>query len=384
MTENDRSEPNVEESNRSAARSWLLKRLKYFLSASFISLVIGIIGIYYTLRGSRTHLSMDITAESNVLDVRHPIPGLAILFQGQDIEEGRSNLKILTIRVVNDGEANIREDDFDSRIAFGLQIDGGRIIRAQVVGANSSYLANNLHPRVDESNRIIFDKVIFDTGKFVTLDLLVLHPKSLNPQVKPLGKIAGLDEIAITNSFQQHEQSSFIEEIFTGSVAVQIARAIAYSFFALIAIITLGFAIAGLASMHSRSAKRRRRRIVSKIPQLDSPERQAKRKAIETIYIEEGLQGLKRAKRFLTSPDAAKKRLQESTLFYEGGSIALDLTREEVIAIHGGTSRFPSFLQPLVSAKFVNMDNDELTIDPDINRLLADVIAQVSGVEKLE
>ena len=36
-----------------------MKRFRYFISASFLSLVLGLLGIYYTLRGSRTHFSMD-------------------------------------------------------------------------------------------------------------------------------------------------------------------------------------------------------------------------------------------------------------------------------------------------------------------------------------
>jgi hypothetical protein len=66
--------------------SEMKNRLKYFVSASFISLLVGILSLYYTLRGSRTHMTMDIAAESNVLDVKYPIADLAILFQGRDIE----------------------------------------------------------------------------------------------------------------------------------------------------------------------------------------------------------------------------------------------------------------------------------------------------------
>jgi hypothetical protein len=184
-------------------------RLKYFLSASFISLVLGFLGLYYTLRGSRTHLIMDIAAESNVLDVKHPIADLSILFEGRGIEEEKSNLKVLTIRLINDGEVNIHENDFDSRIPFGFQVDGGRVVRAQLSGSNSSYMSDNLHPRVESPNRVVVDKIIFDKGKFVAIDLLVLLPKNATPKIKPLGKIAGLDEIPVTNSFQDREPTRF-------------------------------------------------------------------------------------------------------------------------------------------------------------------------------
>ena len=104
-----------------------MKRFRYFISASFLSLVLGLLGIYYTLRSTRTHLTMDVAGESNVLDVRHPIPDLSIMFQGKDIEGERSNLRVLTIRIVNDGEVNIHENDYDSRRPFGGQIEGGLV-----------------------------------------------------------------------------------------------------------------------------------------------------------------------------------------------------------------------------------------------------------------
>jgi hypothetical protein len=95
---------------------------------------------------------MDIAADSNVL--RHPIPDLATLFQNRDIEKDNSNLTILTIRVINDGEANIHDNDFDSPMGFGLQEtlvepDGKRFgdVRTQLLRALFGGNANCGHSR---------------------------------------------------------------------------------------------------------------------------------------------------------------------------------------------------------------------------------------------
>jgi len=354
--------------------------VKYFVSASFISLLLGVLGIYYTLRGNRTHLSMDIAAESNVLDVKHSVPEMAILFQGRDIEEEKSNLKVLTVRVMNDGDANIHENDFDSRIPFGLEIDNGRVVRAQVAGSNSSYLAANLHPRVEGGSRIIMDKIIFDKGKFVAVEVLVLHPKSSNPRLKPLGKIAGVDDIAVTNSFQERDQRSFLDQVFAGPAAVQITRAIAYSFGALLTIVVVGLSIAGIASIPSSIKKRRRRSIASRFATFDTPEQEKKRKAVEEIFVEYGLPGLARAQRLLGNEDALKKEIIARRGFY-GGSAALDLTKQEMadIQIRHVETAAPSSVAPLLHAKLVRLDKDELKVDPDVKAILSDFIAQVSG-----
>jgi hypothetical protein len=67
-------------------------KVKFILSASFLSLLIGLVALYYTVRRTRTNLVVDVTSESNVMDVRTPIKDLSILSQGQDIQKQNSNL----------------------------------------------------------------------------------------------------------------------------------------------------------------------------------------------------------------------------------------------------------------------------------------------------
>jgi hypothetical protein len=265
-----------------------MKLFKYVVSASFLGLVIGLLSIYFTLRDRKTHLTMDIAAESNVLDVLHPIPELSILFQGQDIGKENSNLKVLTVRVVNDGESNIHEDDFDSHMPFGLQVDGGTVVRAQVAGSNSPYLAGNLHPQLQTPNRVLFDKIIFDRRKFVAVELLVLHSKDQQPRVRAFGKIAGIEEISVTNSFQDHAQQGFWEQVFQGQPVVQITRAITYGLATLVACIGIGFGIGGILSLVSRWRKSRRRRLAVLVPSPEDPAQRVIQGAIEKVFIEDG------------------------------------------------------------------------------------------------
>lgn len=354
--------------------------LKYFVSASFLSLVLGGLGIYYTVRGSRTHLSMDIAAESNVLDVRHPIPDLAILFQGRDIEEEKSNLRVITIRIANDGEANIHENDFDSRTPFGLRIDGGRIVRAQVTGSNSSYLAENLHPQLQAPDRIVFDKIIFDRARFVAVEAVILHSKNSAPNITPLGKIAGLDAIAVTNSFQEHDQQSFWSQTFNGAPAIQITRGFAYGLLALISVIAIGFLIAGIASIPGAWKKRKRRHLARRFPALADPEQEKKRKAVEAIFVEHGPAGLKRAKRLLTNEEKLKEALRTTKRFYGGGLGYPPAEVRQAMIIHAESNgvAVPGSLESLFAVKLITYKDDQLTVDPDIKSLLDTYIEQTT------
>lgn len=374
------TEPNSEKEFSATGRRWW-KRLKYFVSASFIGLVLGFLSLYYTLRGSRTHLTMDITAESNVLDVKHPIADLSILFEGKDIEEEKSNLKVLTIRLINDGEVNIHENDYDSRIPFGFQVDGGRVVRAQLAGSNSSYMSDNLHPRLEAPNRVVLDKIIFDKGKFVAIDLLVLHPKNATPKVKPIGKVAGLDEIPITNSFQEREQQGLFEQIFSGPAAVQISRTLAYAFIALLTIVAIGLSIAGIVSILSAFKKRRRKKIVARMPKLNTAESAKKRKIIEDLFIEGGIGDLKSAMKLFQDQGSLTKAIRnylEAEKEFEGGSVALDITGSEMRHIVS----YSTNLRPFISQKLIAIDGDEAIVDPEVKTLLSAFLGQISNEDQ--
>jgi len=140
--------------------------MRYIVSASsFLGLIVAVLGLYYT-----------------------SVKNLAVLFQGRDIQQENLNLKILTVQIVNQGEVNILETYFDSRNPWGLQVQGGRLIEARIIGSNSRYLNENLQPKIIDNKYVTLEKVIFDRGKYVTLELLVLHAKDAEPRVIALAR----------------------------------------------------------------------------------------------------------------------------------------------------------------------------------------------------
>lgn len=365
----------------------LWPKAKYVLSASFLSLVVGLLAFYYELHGTRTSLVVDMMSESNVMDVRTPVADLSILFQGQDIQKENSNLRILGVRLVNEGNTNILESYFDSRIPWGLEIDGGRLIEARVTGSNSQYLSANLHPKVSNGHEVTFDKVIFDKGKYVALELLVLHDKSLEPQVKPIGKIAGMDDIPIRNSFRERDQEGFKSKVFKGPIAVQIARTIAYFFIGVGTIVIFGLLIAGIGSIPSRLKKRARRKWVRYLPKEDSVEKEKKRQALVSVFVEGGLPGLKRVQRILASEESVAKalgyrrvRIEDAHRLPSAAVMQMEradaIPNGEYIYFHAGSP-----LDPLIEAGLVRRVGENVEIDSDARELLSSLIRQLSEFE---
>ena len=107
-------------------------RIEQILPWSFlgvlITLVLGAPPIYLALREKKPSVTYEITSDYNVLDIHKPLKDLAILFRGQDIKENKLNLRIYSIKVINDGEVDIRQSDFDQSKPWGISISGAQII----------------------------------------------------------------------------------------------------------------------------------------------------------------------------------------------------------------------------------------------------------------
>jgi len=340
-----------------------LKQLKYLVSASFLSLILGLFALYYELRANKINLVADVVAESNVLDVRTAVKDLSVLFQGKDIQQDNSNLKIIAVRLVNEGETNILENYFDSRIPWGLQIENGRLIEARVTGSNSRYLTENIHLVVTNTNEVLFDKVIFDKGKYVALDLLVLHNKTKEPQVKVVGKIAGMDEVPVRLSLKDQNQQTFLSAVFLGAAPVQIARTIAYSFIGLSAIVVVGLFIAGLVKLFSFK-KRARRKAARSLPKAGSIEEEKKRRVLLDIFVEDGIEGLRNAQKLLSNPQVLRKRLARTSMPTPPASASLaEIHIWERQAAHHGPPYlvygYPSYIEPLLANGLVRFDNNQ-------------------------
>jgi len=357
--------------------------MRYIVSASFLGLIVGVLGLYYTLRASRTHLAIDITAESNVLDVRTSVKNLAVLFQGRDIQQENLNLKILTVQIVNQGEVNMLETYFDSRNPWGLQVQGGRLIEARIIGSNSGYLNENLQPKIIDNKYVTLEKVIFDRGKYVTLELLVLHAKDAEPRVIALGKIAGMDEIAVTSSFKEHDQQGFFSAVVKGPASVQIARSITYFLITLVALFACGLSIAGIVGVVSHFKKKSRRRRARFLPRDESPEKEKKRQILLDVYADGGLEGLSRLHDVLSNKELLKTMLSGRRLSPKlSHELAPDAswrieTQSEIIRFHPA---IPSSVAWLVEEGLIRVSGESVDVDPDVVDLLSGLIAQLKGV----
>src|SRR5262249_33173882 len=111
---------------------------------SLIGSLIGLLGLYAAFHEKQASLRFEITGESNVLDIRQSLPDLQVSFQGEDIQRQNLNLRIITLRITNDGEVDILQPSYDQTEPWGFQLTGGRIIELRPVFSQSQYLTSKI------------------------------------------------------------------------------------------------------------------------------------------------------------------------------------------------------------------------------------------------
>ena len=205
------------------------KKIERILPWSFLGFFLGAPALYLTIHEKSPDIIFQKIAESNILDVHREMKELTIYFRGDDIREAKKNLKFYIITVRNDGDKNIVQSDYDQNQVWGLEFSNSKIIEPPaVIDSNSEYLKNNLSPNIIGQNTVELSKVIFEKGKYATLEIKVLHDINEIPIITVKGKIAGIEKQKIDTLITADNETSFWEKLFTGSLIVQLVRAVMY------------------------------------------------------------------------------------------------------------------------------------------------------------
>ncbi len=189
--------------------SWLWK------SVAVIAVIAGLVGFYYQFL-TEPNVSSQIVNEINVLDVHRPLANLQVLFQGNNIQENNLNLKAYRVKFQNTGNADIKQNDFDTNNNWGIRVEGGTIIEVRLVESDSDYIKTELDPRTEDSQSIKFNKVLFDKKRFFTIELLVLHSKNVSPTLYRTGKISGIQE-GVYEISRLDNSESFLQALLYGA-----------------------------------------------------------------------------------------------------------------------------------------------------------------------
>lgn len=345
-----------------------------------IAVGLGALAVYSFFLERTPRVSMDITSEANVLDVHRPLDDLTISFQGEDIEQNNLNLRIFTLRVENDGGVDVLQGHYDQNQSWGLQVPNGRVIEVRLIGSNSQYLQSNVSPRILSDSVIQLNKVIFDRGKYFTLEILVLHNRDELPNIVPLGKIAGIDEITVVRSWLIEGEESFLEEFVYGNILFQIIATVSVTigliFVGGILVAMVGAGIGGVVAKGSQRVRRKKVQVLL----TNTTSEQTHRKELIEKFISEGPEAISRLKALVEDQEELKLEMKKSELMKElfelgnGPVLTAQMHGSVPIADSRGFGFYPSRVRELVHKGILTGHEDRIVVDAEFQQTLEDLV----------
>lgn len=241
-----------------------MKDIESKFAWSFFGVLLTVIITVFTLSyEKKPEIVFDIINETNVLDVRQPVKDLVVLFQNENIEEKKENLRILQVKISNQGQADVLQSHYDADDIFGLEVENAKLIEVRLVDSNSSYLKGKLSPKIQAANIVQFNKLIFEKNKYVVVELLVLHTKDGELNITPLGKIVNMDKIPLTNSWLKSDKGGFFQQLLYGNFQVHAVRFLLDVLLLFLIIAVLVFVSSKLDEIKSRKKEKIRQAEIS-------------------------------------------------------------------------------------------------------------------------
>ncbi len=224
--------------------------------------LIGSLASIYALISSQKEVSLqcDIISTTNVLDINTEISDLDILFKQSSLKKANKNLKLVIIKIKNDGTEDILKTFYDDKAPFGIKPLVGQIVeKPEIIETSNDYLKDNLDITIDSTGIIYFSNVIIDRKEQFTFKLLTLVDKGSEPKFEITGKIAGINGKIEIGLFETQVELPFFKQVFLGDVWVQLIKSVIY--FLIIAILIIIIAISSESISDRLKKKKRTKRI---------------------------------------------------------------------------------------------------------------------------
>jgi hypothetical protein len=251
--------------------SQLDQKFSWSFFGFLLAVILGGVTIYTQfIKKNSPDLNFEILSNANVLDVHESIGNLDILYKGSSLNRSHQSLRIVVLKVVNDGDRAILPSYYDPEDPIGFKILNGQIVeRPVILGAGNLYLLRHTRILQNSPGEVTFSRPILEPGDFFILKFLLLHGNSEEPRVLPVGKVAGVKRISLIRRDKEDSQRPlFLEVAFLGSMWVQLTRAASYSFASVVLLVIIGGSSIAITEILS---KRRRSKVVKAFKEYAAP-----------------------------------------------------------------------------------------------------------------
>lgn len=360
---------------------------KYALTF-IVGIIIGGISIYASFFFDRIpKINYEILSNSNVIDVHTELSKLDITYDNVSIKKSDKNLRILTIRVTNYGRKSITVMEYDQNEPLGIRIKNGKIIEMpELLLTSDDYIRRNLSFKYSDSLDFIeFSKIIFDPKQYFTFKILILHDKTLIPEIEAIGKVAGMEKPKIITSENDKENRPLILKIIL-SIITFIGKAFMYFFmFA----IMMAIVVAPFAIISDLIKKKKRKKLIQSFKETDIYDSDNKDcfDYIFKSYVNNGKNKLKNYKNILTDKSILDRLIPSisQTLKINNGLFsqlrrAIDDSSRPKDKLDDDLYNL-KYIEDLISTNFIYLENDSYRINSTNVKGLTDFLLFITGRE---
>lgn len=262
------------------------------------------------IKNPNPQLSVQILADTSVLDVRENVPELKIMYGDADIKSINQTLSVAIFRIQNTGGAPILNGSYDDKLLPTIHLGDGRFIKVEQLSATSSYLTQFGQPLLLDSVRLQLPRVILEPGEAYIIKALLLRGINSTGPFTASGKVAGSREISLVPLQTTKEVPSFWSTSFSGSIGNQLIRTPVY-FFGFIALL---YAVFGPASFAQDQYMRfTRKRLVKQFETHHAAALSTSQSKVLSAYVSEGLAPLARIRDLLSNDAKLRAAFEQAS-----------------------------------------------------------------------
>ena len=341
---------------------------------------VGVLLNVLAFRDAESQVVLEIVGDANVFDVHRPFPDLEIVFRDRNLQEGNQNLRIMTINVVNSGEVDITNADYERGSDWGIKFDGGEVIDVNLVDAKSRHLWMNANPQSVSIDTVIIPKIVFDRGDYITFEVLLLHPINEKPSVSSVGKISGIDEIEVRNRLLSQQDAGFWSQALGGKALTLLVRTIIYFIGSLLAFVVLILSLVGISELAGKIKIWRRKRYILKSQTISNLSEGMVKDFLVTTYSLREAGGLKDLQNALESAEGIIWLPDSDTIYVRHHSLTSNAGIEGVLTDWELRLFIDHAVAKLQNAGFLTKGSkDEVIINPDFSEALRNLLSELEN-----
>jgi len=127
----------------------------------------------------------------DIFAVNDPVSELKVILDGQDLQKEKLNIKIVKIKLINEGRSDVDPDDYIKSIPFGLKVIDGKIFRININKASGALNQQKLVDKMStDSSSAYFTPLFIGKNEYTIFDVWVIHDKAKEPKIQSVGRIA--------------------------------------------------------------------------------------------------------------------------------------------------------------------------------------------------